>query len=458
MQTIPATAPSALLLALLFLPLASAQVLAPQVGAFGTQVKMGDSDYIPLTKTDSRPVVVAEADFGVPGDVRDDCIVLLFDGGLGDKVAARAAADGTLVSLTNKDLRLTPCQGKPAGTAIADADVAEKARKYTVTASDLRYGDTNANGKYDKGDAVYLVGATVRPAAGLVTALAVHSWTLRLTPAYGHAAGSFVLPGDQDAENFRLIAPKQDFSIVEREDKGWYLVPVKAAGSNAGVASASCGLLPVAAFSAPPTGPKTAGLVKVCDVDNAPDLKNGFIPANSVRVGLAGTLQAQPTINPTRIELPATADYAAGKPLSFSVKVANEGGAAGQGLLVVRLGGEIVDVRLTPILGVLETATLGFKVELPDHGGEAKLQVNEMAVGLDVSGPLITDGSSAAAAQVAALAQKVAELEARLAAQPAAASVVPQASGVAVARSPGLEAVGVFAALAVGLVTLRRRA
>ncbi|HVE53348.1 MAG TPA: hypothetical protein VNB23_08180, partial [Ramlibacter sp.] len=43
---------------------------------FGTQVRPGDSDYVPVTNRASLVVRVNEADLGQPGVVADNCLLL----------------------------------------------------------------------------------------------------------------------------------------------------------------------------------------------------------------------------------------------------------------------------------------------------------------------------------------------------------------------------------------------
>lgn len=433
---------------------------AAELGALGSTVKVGDSDYVQQVKRAPIPVRALEIDTGRVGEASDNCILLVTDSTDGGSVPTYSF--GVARTVRAKDQHLTECNGQKAGTLVGDASVLEKSSPAIERAVEVRYGDATPDGKYGKADALYLTtlvtlpGPPVASARGLAASTATGTWTIRLTPYGNFPAGSFVKAEDPDfiLHRFTATGPAGAspgsvagatgttfpaaaaadltfanvpriacFGFVEREGGPWYVVP-----SSGGCSWAAA----TGAWTAPTFGGA-----------------NTAIPLHAVRLGVPNP-QGQPNIQPTRIQLPTGADYTAGKTLSFTTRVANEGAFAGTGLIVVRLGGEIVDVRLSPVLSPLETATLSFKVELPQHGGEVELAVNEMEVKLDIAGPLAPSGD--ATAQLAALTQKIAELETRLASQ-------TQGSGanVAVAKSPGLEFAGFLAALAVGLVAMRSR-
>src|SRR5688500_7248970 len=128
-------------------------------GVMGSQVLAGESDWIIPAKGSSRPFNVIYADLGQSGDPRDDCAIL--------RTTASSTAThadfttSTTQSPKTKDLRLTPCHGGPAGTAITDQSIVELRTTWTFD-PDLHavYADINANAKYDKTDLLYLTTKT----------------------------------------------------------------------------------------------------------------------------------------------------------------------------------------------------------------------------------------------------------------------------------------------------------
>jgi hypothetical protein len=184
---------------LAILVVGSLAVLAPVASAqttlgFGTQVKLGDVDFVPTAATASIAYAAGQVkaiDFGITGQVTDDCFYL-----------DRGAVDGTAIVLTavrNFDVRLTPCQGKAAGTLVGDSDTVEKATA-SVAADDLGllFADVNNNGRYDLNDQVYLSTSATTLVASTASASGTGAWTLRLTAAGGKAAGTLVFASDSD--------------------------------------------------------------------------------------------------------------------------------------------------------------------------------------------------------------------------------------------------------------------
>lgn len=417
-RTVLGAAAAMLLAASLAAPFASAQTINNQLGAFGTQVKVGDFDYIPLTKRASFAVRALEADFGRPGEIGDNCILLLMDNT--DSGAVRAVAIGAVTDVYTKDIRLTPCQGKPIGTAIADTDVIEQRQPYLQRAVEVRYFDVNNDGKFGRGDNVYLTTQTGAN-RGIAASTATGAWTIRLTPIGDKAPGTFVFPGDADFPVARATATgptapvgspvpqARSMSLVEREGNGWYIIPA-AVGFAAQQA----------------------------------------IPVNSIRIGIVGAYNQQPLINPSTITLPDTLP-AAGETMKITVKFSNDGTGAGVGLLVTKVDGQIVDARLTPLLAPNEGSQVVIPVPLPEHGGRILLSVGDSKVNLDIEGPAKSTTSLAPASADADLEARVAQLERDLAdaqVERAAAS----ATGI-----PAVTPLATMGLLGLAVLALRRR-
>lgn len=426
-------------LALILTPLASAQVTSAQVGAFGTQTRVGDDDYTPLLKA-SKTWAIAEFDAGIPGDVTDNCIALIYDAH-----PSLAGAAPQTVRLLNKDIRLTPCQGKPAGSLLGDVDVVEKATTYmaygasgaaattlnaqtiTGTASaankfSFAYADVDSSGKYNKGDSLYLTVGT--PSAGnlLVATTGTGSWTIRMTPAGAYPAGSFVFAGDTDFVSYAKSGPSKNnkaWIVDEREDKGWYLMTT----------DSLCCLNAV-----PATATSTI-------------LAGTPLPVNAIRLGVRDTFSLQPSIIVTGAEL-ANADAAeAGKPLPVIVTITNNGAAAGYGVLVTKLDKQIVDVRMSPLLSPGESTKTIVTVAKVPYGGQQELEVNDVFVPIAVKGPAAASAPTAGgvtAAEVQDLKDRVAALEA-------------SRTSVSKQGSPGIAPVASLGALVAVALVLRRR-
>lgn len=335
---------------LLLTPLASAQ-------AAGTQLRGGDADFVPVAKAASIPLSVNENDFGTPLQVTDNC--LLIDTGKQAGPGART-----------KDLRLTPCMGFDAGTAVDDTKpqaAAELGAPYPVVPGvTVQYADANNNGKYDKGDWVYVTTSAV---AGIVPSTATGAWTVRVTPAGGHPAFTFVLAGDSDLVSHGSGTKLLAANVAERSDGSWFLV--------------------LAAPGTPtPVVPRGA-----------------LIPENSVRLTPGG----MPEVEATGISF-APAQPVAGQPVQLSVEVRNAGKTAGSGFLATSLDGSVVDTRATPWLGPGGKATVVVALTPPAAG-----RVNVSVGALNIVLPVAAAPPPQPDAQVAALAQRVAALETQLA-------------------------------------------
>ncbi|MFA5943335.1 MAG: hypothetical protein WC876_02595 [Candidatus Thermoplasmatota archaeon] len=212
------------------------------------------------TALDSVAFNVNVADAGTPGDGSDDC--LLLDMGV---VPAPGAQEF--------DLRLTPCQGLPAGSLIASGDVAERSFSYPQAnggaAEQAVYADLDSDGRYDDGDLVYVKSG---PGPGLLPSAQSGTWTVRLTPVPptlgGHPAGSLVFAADADYQAYSANAPALPASLtwVDADGTGAafsppdtaYVVPRSPGGLPAG------GLVPVgsillwAGSSPAPASPSTS--------------------------------------------------------------------------------------------------------------------------------------------------------------------------------------------------------
>ncbi|MFA5942871.1 MAG: hypothetical protein WC876_00200 [Candidatus Thermoplasmatota archaeon] len=422
MQTIPGRtlrlAATLALVALVVAPTAFAQIQNAQLGTYGTRVKVGDFDYLPLTKRVSGAVRVMEFDAGVVGDVRDNCVLLMMDNTDGGTARPVVALPATGVVYT-KDIRMTPCQGKAVGTAITDADIVEQLATYTERAVEVRYGDPNGSGKYDRTDPVFITTMT-GTTRGLAPSTTTGSWTIRITPT-GTLQPGFVFANDADfivnrdtATGPAIVAgttpAARTWSLSEREGNGWYLVPASAAGLAA----------------------------------------QSPIPVNSVRIGIVGVSNQQPLVVPSAILLPSEQPVA-GEDYKITVKFSNDGTGTGQGVLVTKIDGVIVDVRITPVLAPGEGGEVLISVPTPEFGGPIVLEVSGSKVRLDVQG---ASSSGADSSQVAALEARIAQLETHL--------LETQGSGNAVASTksgiPGVGPLAVLGLLGLMVAFMRRRA
>ncbi|MEK6986093.1 MAG: hypothetical protein AABX89_06910 [Candidatus Thermoplasmatota archaeon] len=178
------------------------------------------------TALDSIALQVNVADAGVAGNGSDDCLIL-------DTSTAPAAG------IQNFDLRLTPCQGRPAGSLVGDDASVEKSFTYTqangAAAETVLYTDLNSNGRYDGGDGLYLTSGP-----GFPTSQTSGTWTVRLTATGGFAAGTLVFSGDADHQAYGAYPTTLAASLTWVDNDGTgatftppdpaYLVP-RAAGA-----------------------------------------------------------------------------------------------------------------------------------------------------------------------------------------------------------------------------------
>ncbi|HEX2067030.1 MAG TPA: hypothetical protein VHI93_09485, partial [Candidatus Thermoplasmatota archaeon] len=177
--------------------------LTRPAGSVGSQVRTGSPDLPPAALPTENPgstarfqgewaAAIKRIELGQPGNPLDDCFHL-----------DHAILEGNprLDRVVAGDLRLTACLGNPAGTLVQPSATAELRAALPPPASvSIRHLDANADDRYGVGDAVYATTAKT----GLV-GTALGSWTLRLTPAHGRAAGTLVTPNDPD-----LFLPASD--------------------------------------------------------------------------------------------------------------------------------------------------------------------------------------------------------------------------------------------------------
>lgn len=408
-----------------------APLCAAQVGTFGNQVKVGDFDYIPLTKsgavTVTDPAVtitgrVFELDMGQLGVVDDNCMILDVKG---NGLTPALSNTGPIVD----DLRLNPCLGKDAGTKISSVDATETTVAAVARTVFVSCVDVNGNAKYDKGDLVYLTTA----ATGLAASTAPGTWTLRLTGGTNYPVATLVKLGDTDFSSWgNLASPKLKgcgagtpgatgtWAAVEREDKGWYLVPVTAASVPA----------------------------------------NTLIPVNSIRLGLTGTTNLQPDVKPLTITVGNPDILRADDDFQVTVQITNGGTQAGQGILVTKLDGQLVDAKLTPLLSPGENGVALLKVHAPSWvSGATKLTVNDLFQVVSFQG-----GSSTAPSggDLSALQSQINDLKAQVAALKSAASTTSSAaatgSAIKTQGSPSMAPVAMVGGLLAVALVARRRA
>jgi hypothetical protein len=196
--------------AVALLALAVPATVAQSSAGYGTQIKVGDSDFIPVTGAASIAPVFHHIDFGVVGDVNDDCTYL-------DPLAG--------VAVANFNIRVTPCQGKAAGTLVSDADTVEKTgAPLTTPALALVFADVNNNGRYDSGDYVY---ATTAGGPAIVASTGPAAFTIRITAAGGKAAGTYVFAGDSDFTSYGAATK----AFVAGPSLAWFDADLSAAGA-----------------------------------------------------------------------------------------------------------------------------------------------------------------------------------------------------------------------------------
>ncbi|MES2154179.1 MAG: hypothetical protein V4510_03500 [bacterium] len=411
MQSTPAprtTAP--ILMACAALLLASSILAGPataqvQVGPFGTQVRAGDFDYAPLTKKDAIAVTYSMVNLDGSGNPQADCVVFDTSGTAGIQLA---------------DLHASSCDaiGKMAGSLVDSADklVSPAVNAIAVTGPvTFVYADADASGSFGKGEAVYaknFAGTTLLP-------VVAGDWTLRISPTNGGIGGTFVKPSDADAVTSSAQAKTVTMTLVQRDDKIWYLVPAAAAPANGAVT------------------------------------KNTAIPVNSIRLSNAASLQ--PNVVALGITLGNAAMMQAGQQVSIIVPVQNNGAWMGVGLLVTKIADRIVDARLTPLLSPTDKANVLVSFTIPaDISGSVELAVNDVfqvvsVKPADAPAGLANVAGPDTAATIATLQARIDALEAKSDA-PHTAAAQP-----VLARTPALDPVVLVGALCVVALLLRRR-
>src|SRR5688572_16413811 len=95
-----------------------------QLGTFGSHVKIGDTDYVPLMKGVGAGVPLAlqvyRADLGRSDNAYDDCLIV--------DTAPSPAEDAPI-----KYIRLTSCFGKPPGSMVGPTDTeVERFEKFVL--------------------------------------------------------------------------------------------------------------------------------------------------------------------------------------------------------------------------------------------------------------------------------------------------------------------------------------
>jgi hypothetical protein len=321
------------------MPFASAQ------NGFGSQVKVGDADYTPVARKDALSVTANEA-------IMDSGTAAVYDCVFVDAYTPAGIQYG--------DLHLNSCFDKAAGTLVDDTEAAARAASIPVAVSFV-YSDVDGSNSYNKGDYVY---ATTTPGT-LTLPGAPGTWSIRLTSNTGGLAGAIVLPGDPDMVAWRGQVKAVSMSLLQRDDKAFYLVPS---------AAPKCGVLDASAAATWATAPSAS--LKVCDEAGAAIYKNQPLPTGSIR--LTGLTVAQPSIGPSQVTIANPEAWKAGDSVSVVVQVQNTGSAPGTGLLIARLGGRIVDARMTPVLSPGEKATVVESFRVPsDFGGSMEFAVND---------------------------------------------------------------------------------
>jgi hypothetical protein len=212
-------------------PIASIRVSdGNAAGAFGTQAKPGDRDFIPGNRpfvapllgtggacvAAGGPIDVVEVDLGTAADVTDNAFVLDMDDSC---------------TVTNYDVRLVASSGKAAGTLIGDSDNAEKTNGAVNNAAAkgaVVRGDANNNGRYDVGDYAFIT-SNAPGAAGLVASTGNALWTIRLTPSGSKAAGTLVFAQDSDFTSYNAAASSPAVSAAP--SVAWFDADLSAGGA-----------------------------------------------------------------------------------------------------------------------------------------------------------------------------------------------------------------------------------
>lgn len=390
-----------------------------QVGVYGSVVKPGDADWFPSGKKAAAAPQVLYYDPSGTGFANNLCVVL--------RSGAAPGAVGSLSPVTTKDIRLTPCDGYPAGSLVqaVDAKLVNYIYAGVATAGigafpSFQYYDMNNNAKFDNGDVMYLTTSASNGITGASTIGAgVQTFTVRLNPVPSmNLQPGNVLPSDLDFNQFGpAVRSSSDatFNLVEREG-GWILLPVK---------------------------------------DGVPGI-DALVPANSIRLTL-GQTNYQPGVVPVGITIGNADTFQAGQSVSIVVRVTNGGKGAGAGLIETKIAGRLVDARMTPILSPAEFANVVVTFLLPaDLAGSQELAANDIFQVVTVkaaAGTTPVSHLSAATdlqATVDQLQARIASLEASRAA-PASPVAAPM-----IAKAPAIEPAVVLVALG-GMVALMRR-
>lgn len=245
------------------------------------------------------------------------------------------------------------------------------------------------------------------------------TWSIRMTPTLGGPAGTMVKSGDQDVQAFSTKVAKVALSLVQRDDKAYYLVPAAAGGLK----------------------------------------KFTPIPVNSIRV--SDLTVKQPDVQPTTVTVVGGATVQAGQTASVSVVFTNLGGMASPGVLATRIGGRLVDARVTPWVNPGESGNALVTFTVPnDLSGSTAIEVNNAFTPVSVTpAPAVPAGVDP---QVTALQDQVAALQARVAGLETAA---PTGVATASAGTPSIHngfagdmpTVLAVAAFAGVLLAIRRR-
>lgn len=431
----------------------------PSTGSiFGTPIKLGDADYTPVAKNDAFYPGFLVADFGGGTDIHKVCILMMpkqVDNRAVDLPPVVAAGAGTTLGTYNPrpdELRVSEgCPGGVAGSRIGSTDAPELRIAFTLLAAPgasavplaastatpapfpppantifyaaLQVTDLNNDGKYTAGEPIWVtydgtnsnggaakVSESYAGGVGGATAILPNinglqptvegtfasipgtagntmRFTLRLTSQNGYNAGTFAMPGDADYVSYVAGAvsttngqtgtagtklAKDVMGAIERDDKAVFLVT-----KNSWLAGSA-------------------------------------IPSGSVRLGPLGQTFVFPDIQGSKLELASTDPIQAGKDFSVIVTLRNGGAGGGQGVVVSRINGQIVDARMSPPISAGALYPVVIPIRAPAYAGTYELKINDGFLPVTVTGPAAPSGTSSSA-DVQNLQQRVADLEARLA-------------------------------------------
>jgi hypothetical protein len=443
-------------LAIAVLPTVAAQN-ANAGSVFGNPIRIGDADYTPVAKGASFVPLFFVADFGGGTDIQKLCVVMaskaatsasnmppltgsFTTGGAADVFTS---AEGRFM-MRPDELRIAGCPGGPPGSRMGASQATESIVGFTALGlctaepcfsgggsmtpfTTIQVVDANNDGKYGVGEALYLVysGGVTAPTAPAGNGLQATSmgtfglaagntlkFTIRLTSQLGYKAGTYVMAGDADFQQYatgaatgaagtKIVA----MGAVERDDKAVFLVP-----GGAGTIA-----------------------------------QGGAISSGSVRMGPVGQAFVFPNIQATRITLASTDPVQAGQPFNVLVDLLNGGSGGGSGLLVTKMDDTIIDARMSVPVSAGQTDRMSWAVTIP-CGGVHELKANDGFLVVSVEG-LECNATSAASMT------ELADLQARLAALEAS-----EAPALAKQGSPGFAPLAAFGTLAAIAMLLRRRA